>query len=294
MTVEDSKRSKTINYICHIFAVVAQKPVKLSYRAALQFALWQSFIKYTAKGQGWYYGLCKPDPCLHRPQPLSLTSGALRPLSLQHLISPLNLRLTRSFSSKGLPLCLQPSSTNGAWKGIEERWRVAVSVVVRRKNQPRGEKESWVRSVTLPEACGREGHPGWGNAGVDVYAVGWEPLFGCWHCHVPLIAFLHHLWLKLMGHPCCWVAYYQFIYQMGWGCLSGPFVARTLTVLEQTSAQLWGKVSTSGPNKWYGLNGRGNDFYPSSLIWPRGWWWDGGDILFYNFTPGHYLDLILL
>lgn len=142
ITVEDSKRSKTINYICHIFAVVAQKPVKLSYRAALQFALWQSFIKYTAKGQGWYYGLCKPDPCLHRPQPLSLTSGALRPLSLQHLISPLNLRLTRSFSSKGLPLCLQPSSTNGAWKGIEERWRVAVSVVVRRKNQPRGEKES--------------------------------------------------------------------------------------------------------------------------------------------------------
>lgn len=29
----------------------------------------------------------------------------------------------------------------------------------------------------LPEACGREGHLGWGNVGVDVYAVGWEPLF---------------------------------------------------------------------------------------------------------------------
>lgn len=101
-------------------------------------------------------------------------------------------------------------------------------------------------------------------------------LLGCWHCHVALIAFLHHLWLKLMGHPCCWVAYFQSIYQMGWGCLSGPCVARTLTVLEQSSVQLWGKVSTPGPNKWYGLNGKGNDFYPSSLIWPRGCWWDGG------------------
>ena len=159
ITVEDSKHSKTINYICHVFAVVAKKknPVKPSYRAALQFVVWQSFIKYTAKGQGWHYSLCKHDPCLHRPQPLSLTSGALRPLSLQHLISPLNLRLTRSFSSKGLPLCLQPSSTNGAWKGIEERWRVAVSVVVRRKHQPRREKNSRVGSERLPEACGTRG-----------------------------------------------------------------------------------------------------------------------------------------
>lgn len=153
ITVEDSKHSKTINYICHIFAFVAQKIIKPSYRAALQFAVWQRFIKYTARGQGWHYSLCKPDPCLQTLQPLSLTSGALRPLSLQHLISPLNLRLTRSFSSKGLPLCLQPSSTNGAWKGIEERWRVAVSVVVRRQHQPRMEKEKRERSGRLPEAC---------------------------------------------------------------------------------------------------------------------------------------------
>lgn len=177
ITVEDSKHSKTINYICHVFAVVAQKPVKPRYRAALHFAVCQSIIKYTARGQGWHYRLCKPDPCLHRPQPLSLTSGALRPLSLQHLISPLNLRLTRSFSSKGLPLCLQPSSTNGAWKGIEERWRVAVSVVVRRSHQPRGEKKSRVRSVRLPEACGTKGHPGCSNVVVQVYVVGWECLF---------------------------------------------------------------------------------------------------------------------
>lgn len=164
------------------------------------------------------------------------------------------------------------------------------------KNQPSGEKKSWVRSVRLPEACGTEGQSGCGNVGVDVYAVGWEPLYllGCWHCHVAPIAFLHHLWFKLMGHPCCCVAYYHFIYQMGWGCLSGPFVAQTVTVLEQSSVQLWGKVRSPGPNKWYGLNGRGNDFYPSSLIWPKGWWWDGGVILFYNFTPGHDLDLILL
>lgn len=79
------------------------------------------------------------DPCRRRPPSLSLTSGALRPLSPQHLISPLNLRLTRSFSSKGLPLCLQPSSTNGAWRGIEGRWRLAaVSAVARWKNQPGG------------------------------------------------------------------------------------------------------------------------------------------------------------
>lgn len=102
----------------------------------------------------------RTDPCRRRPPSLSLTSGALRPLSLQHLISPLNLRLTRSFCSKGLPLCLQPSSTNGAWRGIEGRWRVAaVSAVVSWKNQPRGEKESRVRSIGLPEACVTEGHP---------------------------------------------------------------------------------------------------------------------------------------
>lgn len=92
--------------------------------------VWQCFIKYTARGQGWHYSLCKPDPRLRRLHPLSLTSGELWPLSLQHLISPLNLRLTRSFTSKDRPLCLQPSSTNEAWKGIEERWRVAVSVLV--------------------------------------------------------------------------------------------------------------------------------------------------------------------
>lgn len=104
----------------------------------------------------------RTDPCLRRPPSLSLTSGALRPLSLQHLISPLNLRLTRSFGSKALPLCLQPSSTNGAWRGIEGRWRVAaVSAVARWKNQPRGEKGSRERSIGLPEACGTEGHPGW-------------------------------------------------------------------------------------------------------------------------------------
>lgn len=103
----------------------------------------------------------RTDPCRRSLPSLSLTSGALRPLSLQHLISPLNLRLTRSFSSKGLPLCLQPSTTNGAWRGIEGRWRVvAVSAVVRWKNQPRGEKGSWVRSIGLPKACGTEGHPG--------------------------------------------------------------------------------------------------------------------------------------
>lgn len=111
---------------------------------------------------------------------------------------------------------------------------------------------------------------------------------------VALSTFLHHLWLKLMDHPCCWVAYYQFIYQMWWGCFTGPFVAQTLTVLGQSSVHIWGKVSTPGPNKWYGLNGRGNDFYPSSLFWPKGGWRDRPDIPFYNFTPEHYLDLMLL
>lgn len=117
-----------------------------------------SIVKYTARGQGWHYSLYKPDPCLQRPQPLSLTSGALRPLSPQHLISPLNLELTRSFSSKGLPLCLQPSSTNGAWKRIEERWRVAVSVAVRRKRQPKGERkgaERGQRGRRRPVVCRR-------------------------------------------------------------------------------------------------------------------------------------------
>lgn len=105
--------------------------------------------------------------------------------------------------------------------------------------------------------------------------------------------------IKINGPSHCWPAYYQFIHQMGWDAASvAPYVAKTLTVLEQTSTQLWGKVSTSGPNKWYGLNGSGNDFYPSSLIWPGGRWcggcWGLGHLLFYNFTPGHYLDLMLL
>lgn len=34
-----------------------------------------------------------------------------------------------------------------------------------------------MRSESLPQACGTEGHPGCGNVGVDVYVVGWEPLF---------------------------------------------------------------------------------------------------------------------
>lgn len=109
-----------------------------------------------------------------------------------------------------------------------------------------------MRSIGLPEACGTEGHPGWGNVGVDVYAQGWEPLF------IPTMLltlscatdrlFTPPL-IKINGPSHCWPAYYQFIYQMGRGCLCGPYVAKTLTVLEQTSAQLWGKVSTSGPNK---------------------------------------------
>lgn len=201
-------------------------------------------------------------------------------LSLQHLISPLNLRLTRSFGSKALPLCLQPSSTNGAWKGIEERWRVAVSVVVRRQHQPRVKKKSWDRSLSPPEACGTEGHADWDNAGVDVCLsldrnhCSHTHTLGCWYSHVAVIAFLHQLWLKLMGHPCCWVAYFQSIYQMGWGCFSGLCAPRTLTVLEQSCVQPWRKVRASCPNKWYGLNDRRNDFYLSSFIWPWGWWYD--------------------
>lgn len=242
----------------------------------------------------------RTDPCRRRPPSLSLTSGALRPLSLQHLISPLNLRLTRSFGSKGLPLCLQPSSTNGAWRGIEGRWRVAaVSAVARWKNQPRGEKRE-PSEVNRAARGLRNGGASW----AEVCARGWEPLFiagrGCWHCHVPLIAFLPPPLLtppliKINGPSRCWPAYYQFIHQMGWDAASvAPYVAKTLTVLEQTSAQLWGKVSTSGPNKWYGLNGRGNDFYPSSLIWPGGRWWGGcwGWVIF-CFTISH-LDTTLI
>lgn len=148
------RQSGTIySYSCHIFAVVAQKQQPLS---RLPFGK-----RCSAEHGGSVMDPARTDPCRRRPPSLSLTSGALRPLSLQHLISPLNLRLTRSFSSKGLPLCLQPSSTNGAWRGIERRWRVAaVSAVVRWKNQPRGEKGSWVRSIGLPEACGTESHPG--------------------------------------------------------------------------------------------------------------------------------------
>lgn len=129
----------------------------------------------------------------------------------------------------------------------------------------------------------RNGEP----SSAEVRARGWEPLFmagrGCWHCHVPLIAFpffppllLTPPLIKINGPSHRWPSYYQFIHQTGWDAASvAPYVAKTLTVLEQTSAQLWGKVSTSGPNKWYGLNGRGNDFYPSSLIWPGGRWRGG-------------------
>lgn len=146
ITVKDSEHGKSIKHICHIFAAVAQRPVKISYRnCSLQFGEASRNIKQEDK-----VGITdcvSLTPAWRWAEPLSLTSGALRPLSQQHLISPLNLRLTRSFGSKGLPLCLQPSSTNGAWRGIEERWRV----VVRRKNQPRG---VGVGSVRLPEACG--------------------------------------------------------------------------------------------------------------------------------------------
>lgn len=265
-----------MDHICHVFAAVAQRPVKIAYRNyCLQFgeALWN--IKREDKvGIADCVSL---TPAWRGAKPLSLTSGALRPLSQQHLISPLNLGLTRSFGSKGLPLCLQPSSTNGAWRGIEERWRV----VARRKNQPRGGGGSGVREA----ARGL-----WSIAGV----VMWDAHTTQLTVSVALSTFLHHLWLKLMDHPCCWVAYYQFIHQMWWGRFTGPFVAQTLTVLGQSPVHIWGKVSTPGPNKWYSLNGRGNDFYPSSLFWPKGGWSDHPDIPLYNFTPEHYFDLMSL
>lgn len=38
ITVKDSGRSRGINHICHIFAAVAQRPVKIGYRkCSLQF-----------------------------------------------------------------------------------------------------------------------------------------------------------------------------------------------------------------------------------------------------------------
>lgn len=80
-------------------------------------------------------------------------------------------------------------------------------------------------------------------------------------------------WLKLMAHPCFWVAYFQSICQMGWVCGTGSCGPRTLTVLKWSSVQPCRKVSISGPYKWYGLNDTGNDFCPPSLIWPMGWWW---------------------
>lgn len=126
-------------------------------KADLQFVVRRSFIKYIARGlggQGWHYSLSKPDPDPPRPQPLSLTLCTLQPLSAQHLISPLNLGLTRSFGSKGLPLCLQSSSTNGARRRIEKRWRVPVSV--KRQHRPRmekGEPESEVRVAARGLRC---------------------------------------------------------------------------------------------------------------------------------------------
>lgn len=45
---------------------------------------------------------------------------------------------------------------------------MGVSVVARRKNQPRGVKESQLRSVGLPKACGVWGHLRCGNMSVDV------------------------------------------------------------------------------------------------------------------------------
>lgn len=133
---KDSKHGKGIKHICHIFAAAAaaaQRPVKISYKTCfLHFgdAPWNT----KQEDKVGITDCVSLTPAWRRAEPLSLTSGALRPLSQQHLISPLNLRLTRSFGSKGLPFCLQPSSTNGAWRGIEERWRV----VARRKNQPKG------------------------------------------------------------------------------------------------------------------------------------------------------------
>lgn len=129
---------------------------------------WQRSARGLASRTG-----ARTDPCRRRPPSLSLTSGALRPLSLQHLISPLNLRLTRSFGSKGLPLCLQPSSTNGAWRGIEGRWRVAVvSAVARWKNQPRGEKREPSEVNRAARGLRNEG-ASW----AEVRARGCEPLF---------------------------------------------------------------------------------------------------------------------
>lgn len=177
------RQSRTIYYhSCQIFAVVAQKQRR---------SPGCTLVKHgSAERAAGVTDWARTDPCRQRPPSLSLASGALRPLSLQHLISPLNLRLTRSFGSKGLPLCLQPSSTNGAWRGIEGRWRVAaVSAVVRWKNQPRGEKRE-------PREVNRAAR-GLRNrvaSCVEVRARGWEPLFiagrCCWLCHVPLIAFL--------------------------------------------------------------------------------------------------------
>lgn len=74
---------------------------------------WAGKLHKEQKGHGWHYSGWKRDPCARVPQPLSLTPGAVRPLFAEHLISPLNLRLTRSFNSRGWPLRLQPSSTNG-------------------------------------------------------------------------------------------------------------------------------------------------------------------------------------
>lgn len=162
-----------MSHICRIFAAVAQRPVKITYRnGSLQFgeALWN--IKREDKvGIADCVSL---TPAWRGAEPLSLTSGALRPLSQQHLISPLNLGLTRSFGSKGLPLCLQPSSTNGAWSGIEERWRV----VARRKNQPRGGWKWGQGGCQRPVV-----HRGCGNVGCSYHAV--DSVSGAEHLFTP-------------------------------------------------------------------------------------------------------------
>lgn len=111
-----------------------------------------------------------------------------------------------------------------------------------------GERElSEVREA----ACGTEGHPGCGNVGVDVYVVGWEPLFiptGLLTLSCGSDRLFTSPLIKING-PSLLLGISNPFIRWGRGRLSGPRAARTLTVLEQSSVQLWRKVSTPGSNK---------------------------------------------